>query len=99
MKNTANPERWSVADGYAPMVGDRFHKPARNYTNPLTGEISPMPESNAHIIAMSHDHVVVVIDGAEHTMRRHDFAYLAKKTLAGGSTLSRHNTQAKQRPL
>lgn len=86
---TGNIGAFAVTTGYAPMVGDRFHKPAGTYTNPLTGEASPTPERNAHVTAMSHDHVVVVIDGEEYTNRIGDFIRIAENTLKHGSTLTR----------
>ncbi len=82
----------AVSKAYAPSVGDRFHKPAGTYRNPLTGEIKPTPAHNAEVTMMSDKHVVFLVDGVEHTMEIVAFVQLAKKTLANGSTL----TQAQQ---
>lgn len=79
----------AISKAYAPSVGDRFHKPAGTYRNPLTGEIKPTPAHNAEVTMMSDKHVVILIDGVEHTMEIVAFVQLAMKTLANGSTLTR----------
>lgn len=77
------------ANGYAPLVGDCFHKPPATHTNTLTGKTWTAPESRAEVTMTDGRHVVCVINGLEYTMPMKQFVYLAEKTLANGATLRR----------
>ncbi len=81
--------RSSLATGYAPKVGDRFHKPAGTRISPLDVDPVPTPERNAVVTMVSHSHVVVLIDGKEYTMPTGDFITLAEGSLANGSICTR----------
>ena len=66
------------ATGYAPRVGDRFHKPAGTYISPLDVDPVPTPDRKAIVTMLSPGHVVVLIDGTECTMPKGDFITLAQ---------------------
>lgn len=78
-----------LAPGYAPMVGDRFRRPPGTRSSPLDADPVPTPERLAVVTMVSPGHVVVLIDGYEHTIKTGDFIRIAENTLKAGSTLTR----------
>lgn len=82
---------------YAPQVGDQFRsKPG--YAPAGDGGVVATPPRQCQVTAMSHVHVVCLIDGLEYTMTRADFTRLAAKAMAEGATLHRQNAQGEAQP-
>jgi hypothetical protein len=73
-------------------VGDRFHLPAGNYYDPISGTTNPTPEKNATVTAMSMLGVTCEVDGEPMTVSREAFVMLAKNTMAHGAKLTRGHT-------